>query len=265
MMTADEKNHVISNANDELDRQLLRFDTIFPHIANEISEESRLGSLSHWAYTNRHTAKAAANERPRREAASNRQDLSHAFHDVDVVSQAKREAASARKQRRVHADSDFDDPRTHARKGHVGKSRGGTHEADHGTTTKRRKVERPPTVDTATAMERSASGPGTSGRNTSKDTQDVKKRSRAPNTNASRKRYEPSSESGLVALIWIEMRLPRRRVRPFWHRLLLLGPSILLGLLRALHRIPAGRSLLVYRTMVCKTDANDRHLRHQTE
>lgn len=265
MMTADEKNHVISNANDELDRQLLRFDTIFPHIANEISEESRLGSLTHWAYTNRQTAKAAANERPRREAASNRQDLSHAFNDVDVVSQAKREAASARKQRRAHADSDFDDPRAPARKGQTGKSRGGTQDADHGTTTKRRKVERPPTVDTATPMERSASGPGNSGRNASKDAQDVKKRSRVPNTNASRKRYELSSKSRRAELIWTEIRLLRRRVRLFWRRLPLLGPSILLALLRALHRIPAGHSLLVYRIMVHKTGANDRRLLRQTE
>lgn len=190
-MTADEKNHVLSNANDELDRQLLRLDTIFPHIANEISDESRLGSLTHWAYTNRNTVKAAANERPRREAASHRQDLAHAFHDVEAR-EAKREAATARKHRRAHADSDFDDPRPHARKGPVGKSRGvAAHEGDSGTAAKRRKVERPPPVDTATVMERTGSGPGNStGRNTSKDAPDVKKRSRAPNANASRKRYE---------------------------------------------------------------------------
>lgn len=187
MMTADEKNHVISNANDELDRQMLRLDTVFPHISNEISDESRLGSLTHWAYTNRNTVKAAANERPRREAASHKQDLTHAFNEVDALSrEAKREAASARKQRRAHVDSDFDDPRP--RKGQV-KARGGAHEVDGGTTTKRRKVERPPAVDTATAMERSASGAGS--RNASKDgaPPEVKKRSRAPNASTSRKRY----------------------------------------------------------------------------
>lgn len=190
-MTADEKNHVISNANDELDRQLLRFDNIFPSIANEISDESRLGSLSHWAYTNRNTVKAAANERPRREAASHRHDLTHAFHEAEIGSrEAKREAAAAaRKHRRQHVDSDFDDPRPHARKGHV-KARGAAHGVDHGTT-KRRKAERPPPVDTVTAMERSGSGTGNSGRNASKDPSapEGKKRSRAPNTGASRKRY----------------------------------------------------------------------------
>lgn len=193
MMTADEKNHVISNANEELDRQLLRLDTVFPYIGNEISDESRLGSLTHWAYTNRNTVKAAANERPRREAASHRHDLAH-LHEVEIGSrEAKREAAAARRHRRANIDSDFDDPRPHARRTHA-KGRGGTaNEADHGTTVpKRRRVERAP-VETGTVMELSASGSGhPAGRNTSKDAgpDAVKKRSRAPNTNsASRKRY----------------------------------------------------------------------------
>ncbi|KAE8355856.1 hypothetical protein BDV28DRAFT_128263 [Aspergillus coremiiformis] len=195
MMTADEKNHVISNANDELDRQLLRLDHVFPFIAGEISEEARLGSLTHWAYSNRNAVKTATNERPRREAASNK-DIAHALHEAEAASrsEARREAVLARKQRRTHADSDFDDARTGARKAQSNKVRGAaTNDASavgHGQPgtsgpTKRRKVERPPTVDTATAMERSASGADASGRAGSKDAPDAtKKRSRAPNANA---------------------------------------------------------------------------------
>lgn len=206
MMTADEKNHVISNANDELDRQLLRLDTIFPFIAGEISDEARLGSLTHWAYSNRNAVKTTTNERPRREAASNK-DLAHALHEAEVASrsEARREAVLARKQRRAHADSDFDDARASGRKGQSGKARGAAANdasaVGHGQVgasgqTKRRKVERPPAVDTGAAMERSASGAGTSGRAGSKDAADAtKKRSRAPNANATgaRKRYAPYS------------------------------------------------------------------------
>ncbi|KAB8258264.1 hypothetical protein BDV32DRAFT_71754 [Aspergillus pseudonomiae] len=195
MMTADEKNHVISNANDELDRQLLRLDTIFPFIAGEISDEARLGSLTHWAYSNRNAVKTTTNERPRREAASNK-DLAHALHEAEAASrsEARREAVLARKQRRTHADSDFDDARAGGRKGQSGKARGaaandasavGHGQAGASGQTKRRKVERPPTVDTGAAMERSASGAGASGRAGSKDAADAtKKRSRAPNANA---------------------------------------------------------------------------------
>jgi hypothetical protein len=198
MMTADEKNHVISNANEELDRQVIRLDTVFPYIAGEISEEARLGSLTHWAYSNKSAAKAATNERPRREAVSHRQDLSHVAHEAEAASrsEARRDAVMARKQRRAHVDADYEETRgSGARKTNNGKSRGGDHAADPSVVPKRRKVERPALpVDTSVPMERSASG-ATSQRAANKDPAE-KKRSRAPNaTAAARKKYAPHSSS----------------------------------------------------------------------
>lgn len=202
MITADEKNHVISNANDELDRQVARLDTVFPFIAGEISDESRLGSLTHWAYSNRNTAtKTTTNERSRREAAAAKELV-----EAEALSrsEARREAVLARKHRRGHADSEFDDTRaSNARKGHGSKARTaatGEHAAADNTgasgstaAAKRRKVERPAPAEAGTPMERTASGTGsTAGRVGSKDAQDpIKKRSRAPNsgTAAARKRY----------------------------------------------------------------------------
>jgi hypothetical protein len=218
MVTADEKNHVITNANDELDHQLLRFDSIFPYIAGEIGEEARLGSLTHWAYSNKNSAKTAGsalNERPRREiTSSNNQHLTHALHDAEVASrsEARREAVLARKQRRHHADSDFDETRmSGARKSAVTKVRTGiggdppsapdstaTGIATTGATpAKRRRVEKPQTMLTGASMERSLSGANNStGRATSKETpaaDPMKKRIRAPSALAStgRKRYDP--------------------------------------------------------------------------
>ncbi|KAJ5570108.1 uncharacterized protein N7459_009538 [Penicillium hispanicum] len=189
MMTADEKNHVISNANEELDRQVVRLDTVFPYIAGEISEEARLGSLTHWAYSNKSAAKAATTERPRREAVSNRQDLAHALHEAEAASrsEARREAMQARKQqRRAPVDADYEDSRG-ARKNNSGKSRGDN--AMENAAPKRRKVERPAAMDIGAPMERSASGPAGQ-RATAKDAGE-KKRSRAPNAGAAaaRKRY----------------------------------------------------------------------------
>lgn len=190
MMTADEKNHVISNANEELDRQIVRLDTIFPYIAGEISDEARLGSLTHWAYSNKSTAKAATTERPRREAVNHRQDLAHALHEAEAASrsEARREAVLARKQRRANVDADYEDGRT-ARKNNTGKSRGDNATADQSAASKRRKVERSVAADMGTPMERSASGAG-SQRVSSKEGGE-KKRSRAPNANAvtARKKY----------------------------------------------------------------------------
>lgn len=189
MLTADEKNHVISNANDELSHQLFRLDSIFPHIAGEISEEARLGSLTHWAYSNRTTTKTTGHERPRREAAS------HFAHNLEAEhasrSEARREAVLARKQRR-NADADFDDAR--GRKGAGPRGRAAAGDADSVTGAggaKRRRVEKPATVQTGgTAMERSASGVTSTGRTASKDGVEVKKRSRTSNApTTTRKRY----------------------------------------------------------------------------
>ncbi|KAJ5374865.1 Zinc finger PHD-finger [Penicillium concentricum] len=199
MMTADEKNHVISNANEELDRQVVRLDTVFPYIAGEISEEARLGSLTHWAYSNKSTAKAATNERPRREAVAQRQDLSHVLQEAEAASrsEARRDAVLARKQRRAQADADYEDTRSSgARKTNSGKSRGGDHAADP-SAPKRRKVERPLPVDTSIPMERSASGAG-SQRAANKDPAE-KKRSRAPNqAAAARKKANTSNAASPV-------------------------------------------------------------------
>lgn len=207
MMTADEKNHVISNANDELNRQITRLDTVFPFIAGEVSDESRLGSLTHWAYSNHNTAKTTTNERPRREAAAAKE---LAIHEAEALSrsEARREAVLARKHRRGHGDSEFNDSRASgARKGHGTKARSGA-VGDHaaadnqggpggaaGTTatTKRRKVERPAPIESGAAMERTVSGTGSAtGRGASKDVSApdaTKKRSRAPNSGAARKRF----------------------------------------------------------------------------
>jgi len=188
-MTADEKNHVISNANEELDRQIVRLDTVFPYIAGEISDEARLGSLSHWAYSNKSAAKAATNERPRREAVNHRQDLTHVLQEAEAASrsEARREAVLARKARRGNVDADYEDTRA-PRKTNTTKSRGDNTTADSAAA-KRRKVERPAPVDIGTSMERTVSGAGNQ-RVSSKDGAE-KKRSRAPNPNAAaaRKKY----------------------------------------------------------------------------
>ncbi|OAX78658.1 hypothetical protein ACJ72_07032, partial [Emergomyces africanus] len=218
MITTDEKNHVLWNANNELEKQVRRINTTFPYVEGEISEEARLGSLTHWAYSNKTATKTPGNtsERPRRETASTRdQNLAAALEG-----EARREGA-ARKHRRNHADADGEDGRVPSRKGASGKGRNGETPtngniligaggavASSSAPAKRRRVEKPqPTASaTTTGMERSASTTGNmgSGRGTLKDTIDVvKKRIRAPNANpAGRKRANTAaSAAGSPALV----------------------------------------------------------------
>ncbi|PGG99393.1 hypothetical protein GX51_06326 [Blastomyces parvus] len=217
MITTDEKNHVLWNANNELEKQVRRIDLTFPYVEGEISEEARLGSLTHWAYSNKTPAKTTGNtsERPRRETAATReQNLAAALEG-----EARREGGS-RKHRRTQADADGEDGRIPSRKGAGGKGRSGETPsipigtggavASSAAPAKRRRVEKPhPTASaTAAAMERSASTTTNTGagRGAAKDpsaTDGVKKRVRAPNANpGGRKRTNTAaSVTGSPALL----------------------------------------------------------------
>lgn len=108
IMPLDEKNHVLANANEELARHTRRQDEIWPHIADEISEEARLGSLKHWALTDLNPSKKtqAANARGREAAAS----LAMMHDDIAERSERRREAIQAKKQRiALPPDSDIED------------------------------------------------------------------------------------------------------------------------------------------------------------
>ena len=115
-MTLDEKNHVMNCAIDGLEKQLERCQSSFPYIEDEISEEARLGSMTHWAYnTEKPTEKKGmmAGERTRR-AANN---LAVAEGDAAAVrSEARREAVAARKGRTQNVDSDFDENKAYGKK-----------------------------------------------------------------------------------------------------------------------------------------------------
>lgn len=104
IMPLDEKNHVINNANEELSRHIRRQDEIWPHIADEISEETRLGSLKHWALIDLNPTKKI------QQAALRGREALVVDNEVAERSERRREAmALAKKQKAAqHADSDAD-------------------------------------------------------------------------------------------------------------------------------------------------------------
>ncbi|KAF2401037.1 hypothetical protein EJ06DRAFT_582027 [Trichodelitschia bisporula] len=122
----DEKVAVLSTASQTLARQMLRLESSYRHVPDEVSEEARLGSRTHWAYiTDKETKKTDATrerERNRRDVAgaNNLAAAAAAVHEGDLAaarSEARREAM--KKGRNHHADSDFDD--RPARKSHAKK------------------------------------------------------------------------------------------------------------------------------------------------
>ncbi|KAM7211839.1 hypothetical protein V8F06_012783, partial [Rhypophila decipiens] len=72
LVSMEEKNHVITTANEALQKQLSRIEDIWPHLEGEFSEEAKWGSDTHWAYVENRASKAtqAQTERSRRDGAA---------------------------------------------------------------------------------------------------------------------------------------------------------------------------------------------------
>jgi hypothetical protein len=170
----DEKNGVLEEANRVLALQEMRLDSVMPHVENEISEEARLGSMTHWAYTDNRQKKQAGGAANRRDvAAANSLAAAASLIHEHEISTARRDAGkeAARektKGKRVEhpGDSDFDEK---PKKQKLSKNRAAQVEAaavatglgisaNIETTTKRKKAaERAPG---AVGMERIASSSG---------------------------------------------------------------------------------------------------------
>ncbi|OQU98116.1 hypothetical protein CLAIMM_03944 [Cladophialophora immunda] len=204
MVTMDEKNHVINNANEEVGRHIRRLDRIWPHIDDEISEEARLGSLKHWAYTETNPVKKPTAPTTRREAAA--AGLA-TLHESEIAhrSEARREAVLARRQRGTahHADSDFDDARAPARKTTTsGKKRAADAAPDPtglgitgAGTGKRKRPEKP--APAGVAMERSISsalGGRPMSRENSQQENSKKRKASATATSVARKRINAATQ-----------------------------------------------------------------------
>jgi hypothetical protein len=216
LLSLDEKNHVISTATEALNKQLARIDDCFPHVENEISEEARCGSLTHWAYPENRTHKTSSGGGSRRDIAAVQNLSAAAQRLVDEAaarSDERKQALLAKKSNKNHVESDFDDhhdAKQREKKVHGNSKVRKAGEAAaiglgitngtiaNGNTAKRRKVEKG--QNGGTGMERALSGIlGTNGSVTKKaasprETPPIdgtKKRQRAPNaTNGhSRKRY----------------------------------------------------------------------------
>jgi hypothetical protein len=175
----DEKLVVLGGAKATKDKGLARMNNSYAHLDDEVSEEARYGSLSHWAYADKEEKKkGSAHERQRREvvSANNLAAAAQHMHDVDSIaakSEARREAMIANKRsRHQHVDSDFDDrpptKKPHKRKVMAAEAAGndgrtvGLGITGNGATSqgKRKKTEKALAAAVAAAlpMERSLSG-----------------------------------------------------------------------------------------------------------
>lgn len=146
LVSLDEKNHVLSTANDALTKQLRRMDDLYPHIENELSEEAKYGSLTHWAYSDNRSNKSTDRGRPVITKEAQQQ-----IDEAAARSEARQQAMHAKKGRNNQMESDLEEstkkPHGNTKKGRpadlISSSGPGiSNNSPTGPTTKRRKVEK---------------------------------------------------------------------------------------------------------------------------
>lgn len=111
LVSLEEKNHVISTANEALQRQLARVEDVWPYLENEFSDEAKWGSATHWAYPENRNGKASNTERARRDGAAAISAAAQALADEAAArSDARKQAVQAkRNQKNQHHDSDAEE------------------------------------------------------------------------------------------------------------------------------------------------------------
>lgn len=117
LVSLEEKNHVISTANETLRAQLTRIDDVWPYLENEFSDETKWGSTTHWAYPENRIGRSAQADRARRDGAAAISAAAQALaEEAAARSDARKQAVQAKKNSRNHnntnnhhQESDFDD------------------------------------------------------------------------------------------------------------------------------------------------------------
>ncbi|KAI0181806.1 hypothetical protein GGR52DRAFT_56446 [Hypoxylon sp. FL1284] len=118
LVSLEEKNHVISTANEALSKQLARINDVWPHLETEFSDEAKWGSTTHWAYPENRLNRANQAERSRRDGAATITAAAQQLaEEAAARSDARKQALIAKKGlKHHHQDSDVDD--------HDGKQKG---------------------------------------------------------------------------------------------------------------------------------------------
>lgn len=124
MVTADEKNHVLFNANLDLQRHFLRLDTTYSHAKSEVSQEIRLGNARHWAYQRKPEKTTQRLERPRRENAGHNRERDkekerelHKAREFEKEREKEKEVEEKKKKKQRKHTTDENDDHSGGRKG----------------------------------------------------------------------------------------------------------------------------------------------------
>jgi hypothetical protein len=111
LVSLEEKNHVLSTANEALQRQLDRIEDVWPHLQNEFSDEAKWGSSTHWAYLENRVSRSnnTQAERSRREGAATLSAAAQQLaEEAAARSSDRKQALAAKKNSRNNHAADGD-------------------------------------------------------------------------------------------------------------------------------------------------------------
>ncbi|KAK5998103.1 Transcriptional regulatory protein PHO23 [Cladobotryum mycophilum] len=119
LVSLEEKNHVISTANEALQRQLARVEDVWPYLESEFSDEAKWGSTTHWAYPENRNGKSSQAERTRRDGAAAISAAAQALVEQAAArSDARKQAVQAKKTQKPQPhESDVDDHDARSKEG----------------------------------------------------------------------------------------------------------------------------------------------------
>lgn len=111
LVSLEEKNHVMTTANEALSKHLSRINDVWPHLETEFSDEAKWGSTTHWAYPENRINRANQAERSRRDGAATITAAAQQLaEEAAARSDARKQALIAKKGlKSQHQDSDLDD------------------------------------------------------------------------------------------------------------------------------------------------------------
>ncbi|KAI1858659.1 hypothetical protein JX265_010752 [Neoarthrinium moseri] len=124
LVSLEEKNHVMTTANEALSKHLARIDNVWPHLEGEFSDEAKWGSNTHWAYPENRISRANAAERSRRDGASAITAAAQQLAEEAAARTEARKQAVAEKRRIKNQQQDSDADADHEKKAEPSRKQG---------------------------------------------------------------------------------------------------------------------------------------------
>ncbi|KAL5615095.1 hypothetical protein BROUX41_005155 [Berkeleyomyces rouxiae] len=175
LVALEEKNHVISTANDALQKQLARMDNVWPHLEEDFCDEAKWGSVNHWAYPENRAKEGRRRDHISAAALAAAEEAAARSDARKQAVQAKKEKKQQQQQQQQQENDSEENKKAKSRRAPeaststgpahtsvgLGISSGSTNNG--ASTIKRRKAEKAPTANGTGSADKTSSAASSNG------------------------------------------------------------------------------------------------------